>query len=143
MSEDVERVLEQILNREFAEASTIWQETFATRGPEKDTISRGLDALAASISEGQECVLHGWIDQAVLEIVARGNISVIRPRAINYRADQGGDTGILILDGGQVIVLELSFERGDAAIRKYKLAHPGARPNAAEPPPLSGTSPRA
>lgn len=134
MSEDAERVLDQILNRDYAESSTIWQEIFDTHGNEKDTISRGLDALAAYITEDQKCVLHGWIDQAVLEIVARGSVSTIRPRAHNYRADQGGDTGVLVLDGGNVIVLEFSFEGGEAALRKYKLAHAGTRSNAADAP---------
>jgi hypothetical protein len=119
--ETIERVLNGILNQEFAEVSSPWQETFATLGPEKDTIVRGLDALERTITPDQECVLHGWIDQAVLELVARGSVSELRGRTVNYRADQGGDTGLIAICATKIVVIEFSFENGQAALKEYEL----------------------
>lgn len=102
--------------------STMWHETFAMLGSESDTIKRGLTALEGVVSKNAQCVLHGWIDQAALEIVSIGKFATLRERAVNYRADQGGDTGILALDNGWVTVLEFRFEAGEAKIHQYQLA---------------------
>jgi len=120
--EQADKLLHQILNEDLSPTSTKWHEIFATMGPEKDTISRGLDALDQLIPSNTECVLHGWIDQAALEIRSIGRLSELRDRAVNYRADQGGDTGVLALYGGSAFVLDFSFERGTATLREYKTA---------------------
>ncbi len=127
--EQADGILYRILNQELAPITTTWHEIFATLGSEKDTLDRGLSALEELIPENTECVLHGWIDQAALEIVAVGQLPDLRDRALNYRADQGGDTGILALDEERVIVLDFSFERGEASLREYKKPNKSWRTN--------------
>ena len=120
--EQADQVLHQILNKELLPTSTKWGEIFATMGSETDTIGRGLDALDELIQANTDCVLYGWIDQAALEIVLISRLAELRGRAVNYRADQGGDTGVLAMYDGTAFVLDFSFERGAAALREYKPA---------------------
>ena len=117
--DEAERILYQILDDGLLPIATNWAEVFAAKGCEKETIERGLNALEALFSATTPCVLHGWIDQAALEIVEIGQLSSLRDRAINYRADQGGDTGILALNNGKAVILAFSFEQGKAVLEEY------------------------
>jgi hypothetical protein len=113
-------LLHQILNRELLPVSTSWRESIGILGSEDEVIFRGLSALEESIPEDTRCALHGWIDQAVLEIVAIDRVAIIRDRARSYRPDQGGDSGVLAAINEKIIVLEFSFERGVASLSEYK-----------------------
>lgn len=113
-------ILHQILNRELLPVSTGWRESFGISSCEPEVISRGLSALEESIPENTHCALHGWIDQAVLEIVMIDRIAVIRDRAGGYRPDQGGNSGVLAAIDGKIVVLEFSFERDEASLSEYK-----------------------
>src|SRR5687767_10449606 len=106
--EQADAILYRILREELSPGFTLWHGNFATAETEEDAIDHGLSALEELIQEDTGCALHGWIDQAVPEIVAVGRLPDLRDRAMGYRADQGGDTGILALDNGKVLVLEFS-----------------------------------
>ena len=128
--EQAARLLNKILREQWP-ADTKWCETWGTLRTDDEAIDRGLQAFERELPEGAVCVLHGWIDQAALEIVSIGTIPELRDRAIRYRADQGGDTGILRLDDGIATVLDISFEAGEIAIREYKQAEQGGGGQAA------------
>ncbi|MDP7033763.1 MAG: hypothetical protein QF752_04655 [Planctomycetota bacterium] len=117
--EQANRVLHLILNDECPSIETKWHETWGTLGSQQEAIGRGLQAFKDLLPEKTSGVLHGWIDQAVLEIILIRPIHELRKRLMDYRADQGGDTGILALDGETAIVLEISFERCDVTIREF------------------------
>ena len=119
--EQAARVLHRILKGESPSA-TKWSETWGTLRTDEEAIGRGLQAFESQLPEGAVGVLHGWIDQAALEIISIGTIPELRDRAINYRADQGGDTGILTLVDGIATVLDISFEEGEIAVREYQQA---------------------
>ena len=120
--EQADRILHQILHEELLPVHTIWRETFGTLNSEKEICGRGLRALEAALPNAAECVLHGWIDQAALEIVSVGSIAALRDEVLSYRADQGGDTGVLSMDDREITLLEFSFERGEAILRQYQQA---------------------
>lgn len=113
------QVLHRILNGELP-SSTKWCETWGTLRTDEEAIGRGLQAFEGLLPKGAVGVLHGWIDQAALEIISIGTIPELRDRAISYRADQGGDTGILTLVDGTATVLDISFEKGGIAVREYQ-----------------------
>ena len=119
------RVLHRILKGESA-STTKWCETWGTLRTDEEAIVRGLEGFEGQLPEGTVGVLHGWIDQAALEIISIGTIPELRDRAISYRADQGGDTGILALVDGTATVLDISFEEGEIAVREYQQAEQDA-----------------
>ncbi|MES2920098.1 MAG: hypothetical protein V4819_01030 [Verrucomicrobiota bacterium] len=118
------RVLYQILGGNFAEVVTIWNEYFGTQASVTGRIGRGVGELERVVPREQDCVLHGWIDQAVLEIVSKGKLADLREEMADYRANQGGDTGLLALEGNRATILEFSFGRGQAVLRSYQLGLP-------------------
>ena len=54
--------------------------------------------------------LHGWIDQAVLEIIDSDLANNLIDKMIVYRPDQGGNSGLLYIDNVNLLyVFEISF----------------------------------
>ena len=121
--EQAGRLLNQILRGELPSA-TKWRETWGTLRTDEEAICRGLQAFEDQLPKGAVGVLHGWIDQAALEIISIGTIAELRDRVLRYRADKGGDTGVLTLADGTATVLEISFEEGEIAVREYQQAEP-------------------
>ncbi|WP_221030919.1 hypothetical protein [Actomonas aquatica] len=117
-------ILHRILDRELLPDFTIWREYFGAPSPVEVVIDRALEALSSAIPDDTHCVLHGWIDQAVLEIVAIDRVAEIRDRTKRYRPDQGGDSGLLAVVGRRILVLEFSYERGEALLTEYKPIQP-------------------
>ncbi|WP_339746306.1 hypothetical protein [uncultured Rubinisphaera sp.] len=115
---------DRILNKLFYENNSLveikWYETAASTNLMDELICRGLQTFETLFPENTVGVLHGWIDQAVLEIIAIGPLPELKDKVMSYRADQGGDTGILALNDETVIVFEISFEQCEVKVCKYE-----------------------
>jgi hypothetical protein len=116
-----ENALYDILEKRCESTPLIWSRTFGTNDLEADIWEEGTARYLALVTESSQCFLYGWIDQAVLEIKNSGNLTALVAEMKEYRPDQGGDCGVIAIDGHIAISLEMSFEDGSISIDQYKL----------------------
>ena len=106
-----ETLLEKRLNRKYSSQIEIWRMDISSDESIKKIVRLGLGKMKELVGFNNVMYLHGWIDQAVLEISEVDLCDKLIDKMIHYRPDEGGDSGILHIKNEKLIYLfELLFE---------------------------------
>ncbi len=120
-SDVVISTVEKFFQEKYNLCDCLWEMEFGFNHNFSDIIAEGLNYFSKCINDDVFVYLYGWIDQAVLEITSVGKGSDLYEVFVQYRPDEGGDSGLIYLHGKGAICLDLSFEAGYLKIIKYDL----------------------